>query len=216
MWAHLLHFPDVDLVPEPLRGRSWVNIAATYVGDAAMAERLLWSLRDAAPVTIDLMTSFVPSELTHVAAEPSDPTPALESSALLSALDDQGIDDLLAAAGNRDTTALAVVQIRQLGGAFADDAAGNGAVRPVTEPFHVFGLGMLFVPELEGPVRAGLAALDAALDRLASGHRLPNFCGDHQQANDGYDDVRLERLRAIKRSRDPRGVIRSNKPVLGR
>ena len=55
MWAHLLHFPDVELVPEPLRGRSWVNVAATYVGGREMAEILLWSLRDAAPVAIDLM-----------------------------------------------------------------------------------------------------------------------------------------------------------------
>ena len=118
------------------------------------------------------------------------------------------------AAGNRETTALAVVQIRQLGGAFADVSPSDGAVRPVTDPFHVFGLGMLFVPELEGPVRAGLAALESALTRLSSGHRLPNFCGEHQRSNDGYDDARLERLRAIKRARDPHGVIRSNKPVL--
>jgi len=214
MWAHLLHFPDVELVPEPLRGRSWVNVAATYVGGRAMAEILLWSLRDAAPVAIDLMKPFAPSELTEVAAEPSDPTPALESSLLVSALDDRGIEDLLVAAGNRETTALAVVQIRQLGGAFADVSPSDGAVRPVTDPFHVFGLGMLFVPELEGPVRAGLAALEAALSRLSSGHRLPNFCGEHQRSNDGYDDARLERLRAIKRARDPHGVIRSNKPVL--
>jgi len=214
MWAHLLHFPDVELVPEPLRGRSWVNIAATYVGGRAMAEILLWSLRDAAPVAIDLMKPFAPSELTEVAAEPSDPTPALESSLLVSALDDRGIEDLLVAAGDRETTALAVVQIRQLGGAFADAAPGNGAVRPVTDPFHVFGLGMLFVPELEGPVRAGLATLESALGRLSSGHRLPNFCGEHQRSNDGYDEARLERLRAIKRARDPHGVIRSNKPVL--
>ena len=45
LWAHVLHFPDVDLVPEPMRGRSFVNVAATYIGSPKMAEILLWSLR---------------------------------------------------------------------------------------------------------------------------------------------------------------------------
>ena len=42
---------------------------------------------------------------------------------------------------------------------------------------------------------------------------MPNFTGAGQSDAAGYDTARLERLRAIKRERDPQGVIRSNKPV---
>lgn len=215
LWAHVMHFPDVDMVPEPVRGRSFVNVAATYLGSPQMAEILLWSLREAAPVELDLMRPFRPSELSDVAAEPSDPMPGLEHSLLLTDLDDRGIDDLLDAISDPATTPLLLVQIRGLGGAFADDAAGQGAVRPVREPFQLFALGMPVVPELAAPIEASFDAIDAAVGRLGNGRRMPNFVGKHQDANDGYESETLARLRDIKRRRDPRGVIRSNKPVLG-
>ncbi|MFN8192933.1 MAG: FAD-binding oxidoreductase [Nocardioidaceae bacterium] len=215
LWAHVLHFPDVDLVPPPLRGRSFVNVASTYIGSPQMAEILLWSLRDAAPVEMDMMRPFQPSQLTEVAAEPSDPMPAMEHSLLLTDLDDRAIEELVATVSDPARTPLMLVQIRGLGGAFADDAEGNGAVRPVTEPFQLFALGIPMVPELEGPIEASFAAIDAVVGRLGNGRRMPNFVGHHQDANDGYEPATLARLQDIKRRRDPRGVIRSNKPVLG-
>jgi FAD/FMN-containing dehydrogenase len=215
LWAHILHFPDVDMVPEPLRGRSFVNVASTYVGSPRMAEMLLWSLRDAAPVEIDTMRPFLPSQLTEVAAEPTDPMPGLEHSMLLTDLDDRAIDDLVDAVSDPGRSPLMLVQIRGLGGAFADDSVANGAVRPVTEPFALFALGMPVVPELVAPIEAAFTAIDAVVGHLDSGRRLPNFVGQHQESNDGYETDTLARLQSLKRELDPRGVIRSNKPVLG-
>jgi FAD/FMN-containing dehydrogenase len=215
MWAHVLHFPPIPDVPEPLRGRSFVNVAATYLGSAQMAEILLWSLRDAAPVEMDLMQAITPSGLDAVAAEPTEPMPAIEHSMLLTGLDDEAIDDLCAAVTDPRTCPLMFVQIRGLGGAFADDSTAGGAVRPVTEPFQVFSLGVPAVPELAAAIPHAFAAVDAALGRLASGRRMPNFIGEGQDDATGYDAERLARLQATKRERDPKGVIRSNKPMLG-
>ena len=44
---------------------------------------------------------------------------------------------------------------------------------------------------------------------------MPNFVPDSGSDTAGYDARRLTRLRRIKADRDPQGVIRSNKPVLG-
>ena len=44
---------------------------------------------------------------------------------------------------------------------------------------------------------------------------MPNFSAVGHDDAAGYDAERLDRLREIKRRRDPNGVIRSNKPVLG-
>lgn len=214
LWAHVLHFPLIPDVPEPLRGRSFVNVAATYLGSAQMAEILLWPLRDAAPVEMDLMRPFTPSQLGEVAAEPTDPMPGLEHSALLTGLDDEAIDALVAAVGDPGVCPLTIVQIRGLGGAFAEEPHGGGAVRSVPEPFQLFALGVPAVPELAAAIPLGFAAVDAAIGRLTSAHRMPNFIGEGQDDTTGYDQARLERLRQIKRERDPHGVIRSNKPVL--
>lgn len=215
LWAHILHFPPMEEVPEPLRGRSFVNVASTYVGSAQMAEILLWSLREAAPVELDLMRPIRPSQLSEVAAEPTDPMPGLEHSMLLTDLDDAGIDRLVGQVADPARSPLMIVQIRGLGGAFAEDSPAGGAVRPVSEPFQLFALGMPAVPELVEPIHHALAGLDAAMAPLASRYRMPNFTGEGQDDGAGYDAARLARLRELKLARDPEGTIRSNKPVLG-
>ena len=214
VWAFVLHFPPLPDIPQPLRGQSFVTVAATYVGPPRTAEILLWSLRQAAPVAMDSMRPLRPSEIGEVAEEPTDPMPALEHSMLLTGLDDAAIDSLLAVVGDPRTSPLMMTQIRGLGGAFAEGNPADGAVRPVPEPFMLLSVGIPAVPELARAIPQAFGTLDRAMARLASGHRMPNFAGAQQADAAGYDAARLERLRAIKRRRDPRGVIRSNKPVL--
>jgi FAD/FMN-containing dehydrogenase len=215
VWAHLHHFPPRPAVPEPFRGRSLVTIASTFLGEATEAERLLAPLRAAAPVEMDLMGEVSPGTLSRVAGEPTDPTPTLEHSMLLDGLTDDAIDNLVAAFADPATCPLAMVQLRGLGGRFATSSPTDGAVRAVPEPFQLFALGIPAVPELAAPIRAGFAAVDDALGRHLTARRMPNFIGEHEDDASGYDRAALERLRTIKRARDPHGVIRSNKPVLG-
>jgi hypothetical protein len=213
LWAHVMHFPPIPDVPEPLRGQSFVTVASTYIGDAQMAEILLWSLREAAPVAMDLMRPITPSQLAAVAAEPTDPMPAMEHSLLLTGLDDAAIDALVAVVGDPARCPLMMTQVRGLGGAFAESSATGGAVRPVAEPFQLFTMGVPAVPELAAAIPHGFAAIDAALAHVTAQLRMPNFTAAEQSDEAGYDADRLARLREIKRQRDPRGVIRSNKPV---
>ncbi len=213
IWAHVYHFPPMPEIPEPFRGRSFVSVAATYLGSARDAEALLWSLRNAAPVELDLMGALLPSGLGGVAAEPTEPMPGIEHSMLLDGLDDEAIDFLAAVVEDPTTCPLAVVQLRGLGGAFAETAADGGAVRPVTEAFQLFALGVPAVPELAAAIPHGFAAVDAAMSKHVTGRRLPNFTGVDQDDAAGYDATTAARLRELKQARDPHGVIRSNKPV---
>ena len=160
------------------------------------------------------MRPLQPSELGSVAQEPVDPMPAMEHSMLLTGFDDEAIDALLGVVGDPARTPLMMTQVRGLGGAFAEDSPAGGAVRPVSEPFQLMSIGVPAVPELAAAIPHAFAALDGALGRLASSHRMPNFTGAGQSDAAGYDATRLERLRAIKLERDPQGVLRSNKPVL--
>jgi FAD/FMN-containing dehydrogenase len=213
VWAHLQHFPPIPDVPEPLRGRSFVRVATVYVGSADAARHLLAPLMTSAPVEMDLLGPVTPAGLAAVAAEPTEPMPGIEASRLLDGLDDTAIDALCATAGDPHTTPLMLVQLRGLGGAFADEPAVPSAVRRVTEPFQLFALGVPMVPELAEAIPHGIAAVEGAVAHLTSGHRMPNFVPVGGSDAGGYDAGRLERLRRIKAERDPRGVIRSNKPV---
>jgi hypothetical protein len=215
LWAHICHYPPIPDIPEPFRGRSFVSVATTYLGAPADAEALLRPLREAAPVKLDLLEPLPVSRLGEVAAEPTEPTPVMEHSTLLHGLDDQAIDDLVRATGDPASCPLMIVQIRGLGGAFAEGTAANGAVCSVDAPFNLWAGGIPAVPELAAAIPHAFAAIDAALGRLSTGRRLPNFTGEAQGNAAGYMPHVLERLRRIKRTRDPHGVIRSNKPVLG-
>jgi hypothetical protein len=161
------------------------------------------------------MGALTPGSLGSVAAEPTDPMPAMEHSLLLGGLEDQDINRLLAVVSDPSTCPLMLVQLRGLGGAFAEESPSHGAVRPVREPFQAFALGIPAVPELAAAIPHGFAAVDAALAGQTNGRRMPNFVGEAQDDATGYDPATLARLQEIKRSRDPEGVIRSNKPVLG-
>jgi hypothetical protein len=215
VWAHLQHFPPIPDVPEPLRGRSFVRIATVYVGSADAAQHVLAPLITSAPVEMNLLGPVTPGILATVAAEPTDPMPGIETSQLLQGLDDDAIDALCATVGDPRTTPLMLVQLRGLGGAFADEPAVPSATRRVAEPFQLFALGVPVVPELAEAIPHGLAAVERVVAHLTSGHRMPNFVPSGGSDAGGYDAGRLDRLRRIKAERDPQGVIRSNKPVLG-
>ena len=191
------------------------SVALTHLGTAAAAERLLAPLRAAAPVEMDLLGPVTPGTLGDVAGEPTDPMPGMETSALLRDLDDEAIAGLAATVSDPRTCPLTIVQVRHLGGAFAHEHPGHGATSPVTEPFQLFALGVPAVPELAEAIPHGFAALHAALAHVEAGHRLPNFLADGDATASAYRPEVLERLRQIKAERDPDGVIRSNKPVLG-
>ena len=111
-----------------------------------------------------------------------------------------------------------IVQIRGLGGAFADEtpcAAAPCARCPSRSSCSRWACRRC--PELAAAIPYAFAALDGALGRLASGHRMPNFIGDGQADTAGYDAGRAGPAAARSSAqRDPQGVIRSNKPVLGR
>ena len=215
VWAHLHHFPEIPAVPEPLRGQSVVTVASTFLGEASEAERLLAPLRAVAPVKLDLMGGVTPGTLGAVAGEPTEPMPTMEHSMLLDGLTDEAIDDLVSVVADRATCPLVMVQLRGLGGRFATSSPADGAVRTVLEPFQLFALGIPAVPELARAIPRGFAAVDRALAPHLTGRRMPNFTGEREDDASGYDRDALRRLRTLKRTRDPHGVIRSNKPVLG-
>jgi hypothetical protein len=162
----------------------------------------------------DLMGPISVGEVPQVADEPTEPMPVMDHTALLERLDDETIDRLLAAAGDPARCPLMIVQLRQLGGAFAEAPAGGGAVRPTDAAFNLWACGVPAVPGLVPVIEAAFETLGRAVEPVTVRRTLPNFAGEGQADSRGYDAATLQRLRALKRERDPHGVIRSNKPVL--
>jgi hypothetical protein len=213
-WFHLLRFPPIPDIPEPLRGGSFVSFDLTYIGEACLAEKLLAPVRALPAPMIDTLAPVQLSRIGDILQEPLDPTPALERSRLLAELSDQAIDALLDMAGPEAESMLTIVQLRHLGGALARPSAHPGAVGTLEENYQLFLLGIPAVPQLVQPLLAHLDHAERTMEPFATDRRMFNFLGHDADPAQAFTPEALGRLRAIKAERDPFGVIRSNRPVL--
>jgi hypothetical protein len=135
-----------------------------------------------------------------VHADPVDPMPVHEATAVLSSFTAETAQALLAAAGPDSGSPQVVVEVRQLGGALAapdsDDAFCH---RDAAYNLLTIGIGG------QPGVVDHAAAVVKALDTWATGGALPNF-GSATPA-EAYDAATLTRLRAVVRKHDPARVL---------
>ena len=211
-WANVMHLPDAPFVPEPMRGQSFTVVTACFVGDADTLDGLVAPLREAGPVLRDEVRAITPGQLGTIAEEPVDPTPAVLAGTLLHTFDDATIDALVARLGVGSGTVLAGAGVRHLGGALAERRS-SAVAGPIAEPYSVSAMGIVPVPELAGVVDAQLDAAVAALAPWSTGRTVLTFLDRGESMSRCYDEPLLARLRALKATVDPDGVVRSNRPI---
>lgn len=213
LWAHLFRFPPMPELPELIRGRAFVAVDMTFLGSEAEADRLLSRLRQLPAQVIDTVGIVPLSELGGIAAEPVDPMPTQEYSELLHGLDDATLDRLVDVAGAGADVPLTVVQIRHLGGALTRATAEDGPNGAIAEEYSVFCLGVPVAPGLPEAIEAAFGEVRTALGGQRSGRTLFNFLGAESDLGSTFTVAARARLREIKATVDPTGVIRSNRPV---
>ena len=212
VWTHVLRFPPLPTIPEPLRGGSFVSIEATFLGSAEDAEPYLAEFRAIPALFMDTMGTVDPARLGDICAEPVDPMPTLEWSSMLVDLDDAAVDALLAEVGHAAATPIMIVQVRHLGGAFARATDADGPAGAITEPYQLFALGVPIGPEIVAALESAYADLQIALGEHRSERTAFTFLTGSDPSR-AFPSEALGRLRAIKAAVDPYGVIRSNRPV---
>lgn len=204
----LLRLPDVDQVPEPLRGRFVVHVRVAAVAEADEAESLVAPMRTAATPIVDTVTEMPFAAIGSVHADPEGPLPAIEGGALLRDFDADAARALLSVAGPGVDAPFAVIEIRRLGGALARPAADAVSGRDAAYGLLVVGAP---VPELfETVVPAATRETVMAMAPWASGGFQPNFIGSLNAPwawDRAWPDEVRARLAAVYRDYDPAGVF---------
>jgi FAD/FMN-containing dehydrogenase len=214
VWFSLLNLPPLDVVPEPLRGVPAVAVDATFLGPQEAGEALLRPLRELDGEMVDTYGAVAPDELSGITAEPTDPMPVLETSAMLRTLDDATAEAFLAQFGPGTGSPVVMAQLRHLGGALARPAEGGGAVGHLDAAYSAHAVGVAMTPESGQATASRLVDLRTALTPYATGRRFHTFKGADPGSGDAFDPAVLARLQAVKRRYDPHGVVRGNRPVL--
>ena len=128
---------------------------------------------------------------------------------LLTSLDDLAAETLLA----EPIDPLLSVQLRLLGGRPRPPSGSPHG--PLTESHALYLFGVPSTPDTAEAVRTRQQDLTGALRPFLSGRKPYTFLTPGETAANAFTPDALNRLRNLKRERDPQGVFRSNFPVLG-
>lgn len=203
-FANSMRMPDVPMVPEAVRGTSFVTVDVV-----AMTERDLAVLDRVRAAATPQHEQLGPTSQLAIAAaslEPTDPSPSRGLALALDRLDDATIDALFAFHAEPAQQALVGVNLRMLGGALD---------RPERPAFAALEgarwLAMGLAPPFPGapaePGAASLAGLDDILRPAASERMVPTFLDGADTLERCGSADRIARLRSIRATADPDGVL---------
>ena len=202
----LLDVPADDGIPVDLRGRRLAMIDGAVLGDDAHAADVLAPLQALAP-ELDTVARVPAASLVRLHLEPEGPTPGYASSMLVSALPDDAISAIIAAAGPTSGTRLAVAELRQLGGALARPDPAGGALSSLDGEFLALGLGLDGDPSAWPQLRADAARFLGAVEPWASGAQYLPMLDDRTDTRKAFPPGVHARLSAMRRAADPDGLF---------
>ncbi|KIF78889.1 oxidoreductase [Streptomyces sp. 150FB] len=214
----LMGYPDIPVIPAPLRGHYVASFRIAYNGPQEEGERLVAALRDVGPRIKDDLRSMPYTETHTIHSEPDSPHPYTATNALLGELTPQVLRVLLGTAGPGSPVPC-LVDIRQLGGALRtpgpsdavlDHRKAEFVVRVLSSP-GLGGIGPDAIRERHALVRESLAP-------WTLGHSLGFLYGDGEHADEaqtraGYEPGTYDRLAALKQVHDPRNLFRFNRNI---
>ena len=205
-----LQMPDLELLPEIVRGKSFAIVEGIYLGSEADGAELIQPLRELGP-EMDTLAMVPPIGLAMLHMDPIDPVPYASAHALLGELSERAIDEALAAVGPGAGSPVSV-EVRHGGGALARSGPGHGAIATLPGEYNMFAIGPVMEPE-------ALPALEADLARVAEAFRPDdvgrylNFTEERHELDAMFPPGTLPRLRAVKAAYDPDGIFRANHAV---
>ncbi|MFT3900539.1 MAG: FAD-binding oxidoreductase [Gordonia sp. (in: high G+C Gram-positive bacteria)] len=213
----LLNLPPLPDVPPMLAGKLTVAVRYACLADPESAAEWFAPMRAAASPLLDAVGPMPYAAIGAVHADPPGPMPATEHGGLLAALPDEAIDILHGLATSPAAPLLPVVEVRQLGGAFAREPEVRSALCHRDAAFNLNMVGILADEEAAGAVLGAIGSSYEALGPWLTGGVLPNFVAtdDRARIRDCYDDDTAAWLSALADQLDPKGVYRVGQVMRG-
>jgi FAD/FMN-containing dehydrogenase len=201
----ILQLPPLPFVPPALAGRMSIGVRFLWTGNPQEGARLLDRMRSVAPVILDDAALKPYTAVDSVHADPVDPMPVIDPSILLSDFPAEAAEMLLAVAGHGSGSPQVMVEVRQLGGAYARGTEHPDSFVHRDARYSLLVVGM--APDPAAPAHAELVF--AALAEWDNGKVWPNFgpVSDARSARRAYDEATLQRFAEITRRYDPAGVL---------
>ena len=201
----LFQLPPLPMVPPPLAGRMTLGVRFVWTGEPEEGKRLLDELRAVAPVILDDAAVKPYTAIDSVHSDPVDPMPVIDPAILLNGFPEEAAELLLAVAGYGSGSPQVMVEVRQLGGAYARQGRYPAAFDHRDAKYSLLVVGMAPDPR----VRSHAEMLFSALADWDTGGIWPNFGQAHDatSARRAYKEETLQRFAEITSIYDPDGVL---------
>jgi FAD/FMN-containing dehydrogenase len=209
--VRLLQLPDLEVLPEIVRGKSFTLVVAAFLGGEEAGRELLAPLRDLGP-EMDTLALVPPAALSELAMDPVDPVPYMTAHSLVGELSERAVDELLGVAGPGSGSPLVSLELRHGGGALAREAPDGGALASLPGSYLMFAIGAVMAPEMVPPLEATLARVGETFAPYDAG-RYSSFTEQPYDVARMFSAPALERLRDVRARYDPDGVFRACHPV---
>jgi FAD/FMN-containing dehydrogenase len=210
--ARLMQIPDMDGVPDFIRGRDIAIVNAAYLGDEADGAKVLQPLRELGPDT-DLFGMMPPVGLANLHGDPEEPVPAASDTLMLDALPQGAIDTVMEHAGPGSNTSLMFAELRHLGGALGRSGEGHGALAKLDGDYVLFAAGIAPTPEIAAAVEHDARRLVETVSGYGHGGRYLNFTEHRVDTRSAYPAEVYDRLRKIRTQVDPEALFRANHEI---
>ena len=208
----LANFPPVEMLPEFMRGKSFVMVHGCYCGPVVQGEAYL---RDWLDWDAHIQNSFqvMPfSEVASISQDPQDPVPATHNGGWLAEFNDEAIQTILKFATPQDGPCpLTITEVRHVGGAVGRVSEGENAYEFRSGQWLLDIVAFVPSPEIHAAVKGHLAAFKGALaPQLADGVYMNFLDGEeaHQMTGHAFGGQKFERLTEIKTRYDPGNLFR--------
>jgi FAD/FMN-containing dehydrogenase len=201
----LFQLPEMPGVPPQLAGRMTLGVRFVWTAAPDQGRELLDQIRAVAPVILDDAGLKPYAAIDSVHADPVDPMPVIDPAMLLTAFTAETAERLLEVAGYGSGSPQLMVEVRQLGGAYARESEHPNAFSHRAAGFSVLAVGMAEDPR----ALPHWDRLYAALSEWDTGGIWPNFGPPHdaRTARRAYDGQTLRRIVEVSRKYDPDGVL---------
>ena len=211
--VRMMNLPPIPDVPEVIRGKKFLQIAAACIGSREEGERAIAPLREIGEPLMDTFDQVPATGLTRIAMDPEPPVPGLGHHRVIKELPEEAIDAFYDAGGPDSGSPLLLAELRQLGGALARPAENGGALDKLDGAFVMFGIGMLMDPAMREPIEGQLDKMADAMQPWAAEGGYFNYAERPCDVDAILPEETCRRLSQVKRSWDPDDLIRSNHSV---
>jgi hypothetical protein len=205
----MFNFPPLEMVPEPLRGRSFVIVRGCWSGDdLGRGQELVDRWRAWREPAMDMFGPMPFAAADSISMDPTDPMPAMVSTEWLETLDDEALDIVLRATypepGAPPT--LLFAEIRHAGGAVRRKAADAANDLGRTGEFLLELVGVPPFPDAGYWLEAHLRLTRDALAPFVTGAAYLNFTEGEEKVRRGasaFSPENLRRMQKLKAWVDP-------------